>query len=195
MNLDNSINQEVLNNNFFHDFIVFLKYLEQKPITRTITGNISLADIAALQKQFHQQKIFNEFKKYGWKINTERVIEFLTQIKVIAEINNVSVINILQKNQNILWDVFLRKDSQWIDFKTFCQTIKTHFKLESYYKDLDDFSFYLDIEYGLFKKNLVRFGCVECEEKNDKYNSGRIIRFRATKLGIFMFEKGIHSII
>src|SRR3990167_2646818 len=79
------IYQQVINNNFFHDFIVFLKYLEQKPIKRTVTGNISLADIFSLQKQFHQQEIFSEYKKYNWNIRSERQIEFLSKIKIIAE--------------------------------------------------------------------------------------------------------------
>jgi len=243
----NNLIKEVSNNDFFHDFFVFLKYLEQKPIKRTITGNISLADISALQKQFRQQRVFKEFKEYGWKINSERVVEFLTQIKTIAEvmyvtykrkdklllskngksylhdidsltqywnmvlhywnrvnweyfnpspeINRVSVINVLQKNQVIVWNAFLRKGNQWLDFEAFCQTLKVHFKLDDYYKNLDDFSYYLDIEYGIFKRNLLLFGCIECEEEKDKYDFERIIRFRPTKLGLYMFEKGTNSIV
>jgi len=79
------IYQQVINNKFFHDFIVFLKYLEQKPIKRTVTGNISLIDIFSLQKQFHQQEVFDKFKKYNWEIRSERQLEFLTKIKIIAE--------------------------------------------------------------------------------------------------------------
>ncbi len=79
--------------------------------------------------------------------------------------------DLLQKNQNIIWNALLRKGNQWIDFNTFRQTLKLHFKLDLYYKGLDDFSFLLDIEYGLFKKNLSRFGCVILEIEKDKYNS------------------------
>ncbi|KKP67021.1 MAG: hypothetical protein UR68_C0012G0019 [Candidatus Roizmanbacteria bacterium GW2011_GWA2_35_19] len=231
---------EIFKNDFFHDFIVFLKYVENNNIQRTTTGNISLRDIAALQKEFRQQKIFNQFKEYGWKINSERVVEFLTQIKIISEsmhitykrknkiliskngksflhnidsitqywnmvlhywrrisweyfcpspdIGHITVMDTIQKNQNVIWNAFLKKEYLWIDFEIFCKTIKIHFQLESFYKGIDDFSYYLDIEYGLFKKNLVRFGCVEIEEKKNKYNSNRIVRFRTTKLGIICFK-------
>ena len=241
------IYQQVINNKFFHDFIVFLKYLEQKPIKRTVTGNISLIDIFSLQKQFHQQEVFDKFKKYNWEIRSERQLEFLTKIKIIAEtmyviykrkghlmlskngkgylhnigpvtqywsmvlhywnrvsweyfnpspeINRKSVMDILQQNQNSIWKSLMRKGIQWIDFKLFYQAVKIHFKLEDFYKDLDDFSYYLDIEYGVIKRNLLLFGCIEVEYKKDKYKFDRIISFRPTEVGIFLFEKGINSII
>ncbi|OGK09651.1 hypothetical protein A2767_07385 [Candidatus Roizmanbacteria bacterium RIFCSPHIGHO2_01_FULL_35_10] len=247
MEENNLINQQVISNNFFHDFLVFLKYLEERPIKRTITGNISLADIFSLQKQFHQQEIFSEYKKYNWSIRSERQIEFLSKIKIIAEsmyviykrkeylilskngkgylhnidpvtqywnmvlhywnrvsweyfnpspeINKRSVMDVLQHNQHSLWNSLLRKGIQWIDFESFCQAVKIHFKLEDYYKNIDDFSYYLDIEYGLLKRNIFLFGCVEVEYKKDKYKFDRISHFRPTELGIFMFEKGINSII
>ena len=103
--------------------------------------------------------------------------------------------DILQQNQNSIWKSLMRKGIQWIDFKLFYQAVKIHFKLEDFYKDLDDFSYYLDIEYGVIKRNLLLFGCIEVEYKKDKYKFDRIIRFRPTELGIFMFEKGINSII
>jgi len=245
--MDNKLIEEVNNNDFFHDFILFLKRLEEKPIKRTVTGNISLIDITDLQKGFRQQKIFNEYKKYGWKIRTESEIDFLTQIKVIAEvmhltykrknkiflskngkgylynidsitqhcnmvldyweginweyfsyspeINGISAMEILQKNQYILWNAFLKKQDQWFEFKLFCQTIMTHFKLSDYYKNLYDLSFYLNIEYGLLRKNLVRFGCIECEERKDKHNISRIVRIRPTNLGLFIFERAIGRFI
>lgn len=242
-----------MSNDFFHDFMVFLKYLEQKPIQRTIAGNISRADIFALQPQFKQQKVFEEFKKFGWKIRTEKEVEFLTQIKIIAEvmyltynrkgkllitqngrgylknigpvdqywnmvlhywervnweyfspspeINGISVIEILQKNQKVIWGTLLKNGKEWINFKVFCRTLKTYFQLQEYYRvkdyypGLDDFDYCLDIEYGLIKKNLARFGCVVFEEEKDKYKIERIVRFRPTDLGLFTFGKTLENLL
>lgn len=241
------INKEILQNDFFHDFIAFLKYLEQKPIKRTTTGNISLADISALQKQFRQQELFNQFKRYNWRIHSERMVEFLSQIKIIAvamhltynrkgrlylskngkgylqniekdtqywhmvlnywqrvnweyfspspELDGNSVMTTIQQNQPVIWEALLRKGGEWIDFQTFCQTLETLFKLDRYYKDLDSYNYQIDIEYGLFKKNLCRFGCVELKEVRDKYNFKRIGQFRPTALGLFVFQKGITTAI
>jgi len=75
---------------FFHDFIIYLKYLEKQPIKRTITGNVSLKDIQEMAKQFREQKIFEEYKSFGWKITTEPQIQFLHQIKIIAEVMHLT---------------------------------------------------------------------------------------------------------
>ena len=243
---DNTLfNQDAINNDFFHDFIVFLTYIEKNTIHRTATGNISLADIAALKKDFRQQKVFKDYDKYGWKIASEVDIRFLTHIKVLAEamhitynrkgklllskngkgylhnidsltqywnmveyywhkisweyltpsheIDNVSIMDVLQKNQNIIWDALLRKENEWIDFQAFCQTIKIHFNLDSYFKDggyrIDFFS----IEYGLIKNKLFLLGCVEIEEVKDTRGFTSIKRFKSTRLGTFMFKKMIKN--
>ena len=48
---------------FFHDFLLFLKRLSQKPIKRTATGAISLNDIKDLLVSFKQQERIQEYKK------------------------------------------------------------------------------------------------------------------------------------
>ena len=70
---------------FFHDFMFFLRYLEKQPIKRTLTGKISLSDIKPLISQFRQQETIKEFQKFGWKLRREEELEFLEQIKIIAE--------------------------------------------------------------------------------------------------------------
>ncbi len=75
---------------FFHDFIIYLKYLEEKPIRLTATGNISLKDIHELSKRFKEQKVFEEYKHFGWKITTEPQIQFLHQIKIIAKVMHLT---------------------------------------------------------------------------------------------------------
>ncbi|MCL5411953.1 MAG: hypothetical protein M1150_04460 [Patescibacteria group bacterium] len=77
---------EVKKIDFFHDFIVFLKYLEKQPIQKTLKGNISLSDIEKLGEIFRQRKAWDEHKEFGWKITSERNIEVLTQIKILAQV-------------------------------------------------------------------------------------------------------------
>lgn len=105
---------EAENNNFFVDFINYLKYLEKQPIKMTATGNISISNIATLLDSFQ-------------------------------------------------------------------------------HKEWSDFSYHLDIEYGLFKKKLVRIGCVEIEEIKNKNNITMISKFKVTPLGQLMFIKAQNS--
>lgn len=71
---------------FFHDFILFLERLKEKPIKRTLTGSISLIDIADLIKHFRTQDRISEYKRFGWSLRKEDELDFLTQIKFIAEV-------------------------------------------------------------------------------------------------------------
>jgi hypothetical protein len=238
---------EVEEIDFFHDFIIYLSYLEKNPIERTITGNISLKGIQEMSKLFREQKVFEEYKKLGWKITTETQIQFLTQIKILAEvmyltykrkkklllskngkgylhnispstqywnmvlhfwnkvnwtyftptreINGLSVSDVLQKNQHIIWQALLRKGDSWIDFEPFCQSLNEYFHLYPYNSGEDDagFSLHLDIELALIKRNLALFGCVTYEEEKTKHMLTRIVRIKPTKIGLFMFSKALHE--
>ena len=100
-------NAEVNSIPFFHDFIIYLKYLEEKPIKLTATGNISLKDIHELSKRFKEQEVFEEFKHFGWKITTEPQIQFLHQIKIIAKVmrltyKNKSALSITKNGKEFL---------------------------------------------------------------------------------------------
>lgn len=248
MNNQSMINDEKIQAiDFFHDFIIYLKYLETQPIKRTITGNISLKDIQEMTKLFREQEVFEEYKKFGWKITTEPQIQFLHQIKIIAEvmrltykrkgkillskngkgylqninsttqywnmvlyfwkrvnweyftptsrINNLSVVDILQERQNIIWQALFKKGETWIDFSAFCQTLMNYFSLNSHYDDEEhgEFFLHLDIELALIKRNLALFGCVEYEEEKNEHMLERIIRIKPTKLGLFMFQKALYE--
>ena len=83
---------EVLKVDFFNDFITFLKYTRENTIKRTATGNISLADLSNLGKILKYKEIkqaFSEHKKFGWKIYTETIIQFIHLIRVLAEAMNL----------------------------------------------------------------------------------------------------------
>jgi len=71
---------------FFYDFMLFLNRLVEKPIKRTVTGAISLTDIKELLEKFKQQDRIQEYKKYGWHLRREEELQFLVQMKIIAEV-------------------------------------------------------------------------------------------------------------
>lgn len=70
---------------FFYDFILFLERLKEKPIKRTLTGSLSLTDIFDLMRNFKTREHIEEYKKFGWILRREDELDFLTQIKFIAE--------------------------------------------------------------------------------------------------------------
>lgn len=80
-------NKNVESIDFFHDFIAFLKRLEQRPIKRTVTGNISLRDIESLFSQLKTTRpIIKEYNEFGWRLQSEDDLQTLKQIKIIAEV-------------------------------------------------------------------------------------------------------------
>lgn len=84
--MDNeNISPDPLKVDFFHDFILFLRHIQKQPIKRTLTGKISLSDIKSLITQFRQQETIKEFQHFGWKLRREEELDFLEQIKIIAE--------------------------------------------------------------------------------------------------------------
>lgn len=239
--------KSVNENNFFVDFIAYLQYIEKQPIGMTATGMISISKITPLLDSFKQRDRFDDFDKFGWKMRQEHDLEFLSQIKIIAEVMNVTykrkgeirlsknghgylhnidpltqyinmvlfywnrvnweyfspsrevnretVIGTLQKNQKIIWTMFGQNTNEWIDFKIMADRLRDILNLKRFYTgEFDtDFSCYLNIRYGLFWKNLVLFGCVEVEEKEDENKIIDISRFRITTLGESMFSKGLNS--
>lgn len=76
---------------FFHDFIAFLRRLNNNPIKRTLTGNISLKNIELLIKELKTtQKKVDEYKEYGWKLRTEQELQTLEQIKILSDVMRLS---------------------------------------------------------------------------------------------------------
>lgn len=72
---------------FYHDFMIFLNRLHERPIKKTLTGAISLTDIASLLPQFQTtEHVIKEYNEYGWKIQSEQHLQTLTHIKIIANV-------------------------------------------------------------------------------------------------------------
>lgn len=244
-------NEKLLNPDkvdFFHDFILFLKHLQKQPIKRTLTGKISLSDIKPLISQFRQQETIKEFQKYGWKMRREEELEFLEQIKIIAEMmfiiykrrgyfglsrngkafltklkpleqykemvlhfwyrvnwgyfslgSEVKGLNLaekLQQHQNLIWKTLFAKGKEWIDYTVFCQSLTDYLHLNEYFIDpySNDIKYEMisDMRYALFRKNLIRLGCVETEERQGKYKwSKEIVRLKSTDLGLFAYHKAL----
>src|SRR5258708_4796646 len=76
---------------FFHDFIAFLNLLKERPIKRTVTGNISLRDIELLLPELKTTKyVISEHHTHGWRLHSEEELRTLTQMKIIAEVMHLT---------------------------------------------------------------------------------------------------------
>ena len=101
--------------------------------------------------------------------------------------NKIKLCEVLQKNQATIWQMLLQKDTQWIDFQSFCRSLRERLNLEPFLQEMD--SKPEDILSGyvqniLFDNNLLLFGCVEIETKESN-----ITRFRSTKVGLALYPR------
>ncbi len=115
----------------------------------------------------------------------------------MRRVDSVSLINVLQENQNKIWHSLLNKDTQWIDYKKFCFSLRDYFHLQPFLEhptfEPDD-ELFSDIEYALFGKNLLLFNCVEVEEAPGKYDwQTEIVRFRSTRIGLYLYQKALYE--
>jgi tetratricopeptide (TPR) repeat protein len=79
--------KDILAIDFFTDFLTFLNHIEERPIKRTATGNLSLKDIdPLLQKLKTVQPILAHTKEMGWKLRMEDEIKPLHRIRVLNDI-------------------------------------------------------------------------------------------------------------
>lgn len=104
----------------------------------------------------------------------------------------------LQNKQNTIWQLLLKKGTDWIDFKTFCQILRLGLSLKYNIPDKSDFdddtlyfTLYIDIYYGLFYRNLERFGCVEVLKKERNPGLDEPYSFRCTEIGLYMFKEAL----
>ncbi|MGH7204067.1 MAG: hypothetical protein ACREHC_06505 [Candidatus Levyibacteriota bacterium] len=79
--------KDVLAIPIFQDFLAYLTYLKKQPIKRTATGNISIKAVIPFLKTLQtMQPIFENVKKYRWKIRTEDEAQPLHRLNVISDI-------------------------------------------------------------------------------------------------------------
>lgn len=224
---------------FYHDFIAFLRRLNNLPIKRTLTGNISLKDIESLLKDLKTtRKRISEYKEFGWKLRTEQELQTLEQIKILSEvmrltykrkgklylskngreflknlapiqqykqmilhywhsvnwdffyerrrIKGLTLNDILQDNQDKIWQALLYKGTQWIDYQKFCLALRDYFHLEPFFENPffdPEKELFTNIEISLFTKNLLLFNCVELEKN----------RFRSTQVGLYLYQKMLYE--
>ena len=89
---------QISRNEFFQDFISYLKYIEKQPITLTAKGNISRKDIGEFSNILNcVRKRKEEFDEYKWKIVGDWQLPELDKLRVMAEI-----LNLVRKWKNTL---------------------------------------------------------------------------------------------
>lgn len=101
--------EEVLAVDFFHDFLAFLNRLEEYPIKRTTTGNVSLRDIESLLKKLKTVRpLLEHEKEMGWKLRREDEILPLHLIKIMVDIMHLTYKKhdklLLSKNGKVFLD-------------------------------------------------------------------------------------------
>jgi len=111
-------------------------------------------------------------------------------------IDGLNLAEKLQQYQNMIWKTLLAKDTDWLDYKLFCQSLSDYLHLDDYFTN----SYYPkgkedpDFEYELFHRNLVRFGSVELDIKPGKTKYDKeIVRFRPTNLGQYVYQKALYE--
>lgn len=158
---------------------MYLTYKRKGTILLSKNGNAYLKNIDSLSQYWNMVTLY--WEKINWDY-----------FEPARNVHGVPFATFFQNNQKIIWDYLLKNGETWINFNDFLKALKIYFHLDKYYSNdqMDDFDFRLNVEYCLIRRNLHLFGCVEIEEKEDKYMT-RITRFKPTDLGTFMFKKAL----
>lgn len=138
-----------------------------------------LKNLTPLQQ--YKQMILHYWYDLNWDYFYER-----------KRINGLTLNDILQDNQDKIWHSLLCKNTQWIDYKKFCLALRDYFHLEPFFEDSyfdPEQELLMDIQYSIFRKNLLLFNCVETEMKPGK----EITRFRSTRIGLYLYQKALYE--
>lgn len=165
-------------------FIMGVMYKRKGYIHLTKTGKAFLFH-APLEQ--YEQIVFTYWNKCSWAYFSNA-----------SRVGPSSLPEVLQYIHGHLWKLFLQKGESWIDYPTFCKSTRDYFHLNEYlrepYTPEEQEVRFLDMEYDLFKRNLILFGCIEIEEIQGKHKwDTRISRFRATPIGLYLFAKAAKS--
>jgi tetratricopeptide (TPR) repeat protein len=158
--------------------IMHLTYKKHDKLFLSKNGKAFLDDLSPID-QFSQL-----FQYYRQRVNWAYYTSFTEKQEALA--------NKLQALQDYIWKMIKEKGDGWIEYKSFCRTLRDEFQLqpllEASYSNPDDI-LYRRIDGILFSRILVLFNCVELETKQiDKWNTV-IIRFRLTKIGRAMLQE------
>lgn len=145
--------------------------------------NISKNGMAFLDKLSYTDQFNQLFRNFQWRINWAYFSCFTEKQTFLA--------NLLQQQQDHIWRILIKKGTEWIDYQTFCRTLRDELPLQPFleesYSTAEEI-LYRRINTILFSRILTLFGCVELETKQiDKWETV-IIRFRMTKIGLAMFQ-------
>lgn len=105
-------------------------------------------------------------------------------------------LDLIQKNQNIIWTGLLENGEDWINFTKFAEEIEKRFNLQSYFSPKEwnpGKPNYSVIEYGLIRHNLELFGLVETAGKVKWKDYQKLEKLRPTKLGLYIFKQELEE--
>lgn len=110
------------------------------------------------------------------------------------EVRGLNLAEKLQQHQNQIWKALLLKGLDWIDYKFFCLSLADYLHLNEYFVSPYDQNRkeFPDLNYELFYRNLLRFGCIELEKEKGKTRwDDKIIKFRSTRLGLHVYHEAL----
>jgi hypothetical protein len=78
------IQHEIADNEFFHDFLLFLQEAGRQPFRLTARGNLRLADIHYFGEHFKQDIYHRDIDGYRWHVRSETDVPALRRIRLLA---------------------------------------------------------------------------------------------------------------
>ncbi len=157
--------------------IMHLTYKRRDKLLLAKNGQAFLRKLSPIEQ-------YNQLVQYYWhQFNWAYFAGFTEKQETLA--------HVLQENQDHVWRILAEKGTEWIDYKTFCKSLRDALHLQPYLEEAysnPENILYRRIDHILFSSNLLLFGCVEVEEKqgNDKWET-IIARFRSTKIGLSLY--------
>lgn len=117
MNAFEISNEQVLEVDYYYDFMQFLEYVLKNGIKRTATGNISLNNINELSKRFKNGKALEFLDEYGGgpeSFNNQACKHLEGYLRLVLQIEDKA-----KKEELIeqLWFYLIRKNNIYTDDK------------------------------------------------------------------------------
>lgn len=157
--------------------VMFLIYKRKSFLHLSKNGQGFLRNLTTVEQ--YKQMVMHFWERVNWGYFSRG-----------REVNGKNLAETLQNYRNEIWKEILKAGSDWHDYKKFCWVLYGKLDLEQYIdKDFDlEYELLFQINLALFRRNLVRFGCVEVVEEHTKHDwHEEIGKFRLTPLGLCVF--------
>lgn len=147
---------------------------------------LSKNGLAFLEKLSPVEKFSQLFQHYRQQLNWAYYVSLTEKQEALAQL--------LQVQQDHIWQLLKTEGTEWIDYKTFCKILRDGLRLQPLLEELysnPEEILYRRINTILFSRILTLFECVELKTKQiDKWEEV-ITSFRSTKIGLVLYEQSL----